>query len=316
MTILPTFSRRNTFLFAAGTAAGAAGTLAVSSRQEETVPSPIAPTNVTEAPSELNWDDPAERVRIQSAMKGSSAEETVYSFFRLHLYGYVNTGNLIPFATMSNLNVAKWRTLENGNQAATVFESGVYTKFDSDEVLTEWENPITGEIRRPWRFIGGPLSVEIGPDGVITGEGATLKPERLQVQVVGDTVMVPTASAFSFPNPIDPQRYPVESAGSRFFWDSHYVFFANIKDVLNRNLTSIPSHIQFQNLVSWHPWWGLGEHPGRTWGRAYGAKISGPDAIPSQYRRGLEEQTPEIFDTDNWTEFREDFSEYMAERLI
>ncbi len=313
MTNLPTFSRRDTFLFAAGAAAGAAGAVAISSRQQE--PRPTAAV-ATQAPAELNWDDPAERVRIQSAMKGSSGEETIYSFFRLHLYGYVNTGNLIPFATMSNLNVAKWRTLENGNQAATVFESGVYTKFDSDEILTEWENPITGEVRKPWRFIGGPLSVEIGPDGVITGEGATLKPEGLQVQVYGDTVMIPTASAFSFPNPISPDQYPKESAGSRFFWDSHYVFFANINDVLNRELTSIPSHVQFQNLVSWHPWWGLGEHPGRTWGRAYGAKISGPDGIPSQYRKGLEDQTPEIFDTDNWTEFREDFSEYMAERLI
>ena len=202
MAILPTFSRRDTFLFAAGAAAGASGAVAVSSTQKEAAPSSDALIKAGAMPAELNWDDPAERVCIQSAMKGSSAEETIYSFFRLHLYGYVNTGNLIPLATMSNLNVAKWRTLPSGNQAATVFESGVYTKFDSDEILTEWENPITGEIRKPWRFIGGPLSVEIGPDGVITGEGATLKPERLQMQVFGDTVMIPTASAFSFPNPI------------------------------------------------------------------------------------------------------------------
>ena len=61
----------------------------------------------------------------------------------------------------------------------------------------------------------------------------------------------------------------------------------------------------------------MGEHPpAGTWGRAYGSKISGLDAIPAAYRKGLEEQTPEIFDTDNWTEFREDFSEYMAERLV
>ena len=302
MTTLPTMSRRDTFLFA--TAGAAAATV-----------KPTAPALAMDLPKDLNWDDPAERVRIQAAMKGSSGEETIYSFFRLHLYGYTHAGNLIPFATMSNLNVGKWRTLPNGNQAATVFESGVYTKFDSDEILTEWVNPITGEKRKPWRFLGGPLSVEIGPEGTVTGEGATLKPERLQVQVFGDTVMIPSASAFSFPSPIKPEAFPTESAGDTFWWDSHYVYFASLKDVMNRTLSSIPSHVQFQNLVSWHPWWGMGGQPGRTWGRAYGSKIKSFDDIPKAYRKGLEEQTPEIFDTDNWTEFREDFSEYMADRL-
>ena len=302
MPTLPTFSRRNTFLFAASAAAAST--------------TQYAPALSSDISKELNWDDPAERVRIQSAMKGSSGEETIYSFFRLHLYGYTHSGNLVPFATMSNLNVGKWRPLPNGNQAGTIFESGVYTKFDSDEILKDWVNPITGEKRKPWRFIGGPLSVEIGPEGMVTGEGATLKPESLQIQVFGDSVMLPTASAFSFPNPIPAQQHPKESAGDTFWWDSHYVFFAKLQDVLNRELTSIPSHIQFQNLVSWHPWWGMGGYEGRTWGRAYGTKLERLEDLPNSYRKGLEDQTPEIFDTDNWTEFREDFKEYMAERLI
>ncbi|MGY8963944.1 MAG: DUF1838 family protein [Rhodospirillales bacterium] len=299
MSILPTLSRRDTFLFAASAAAAS---------------TPSMPTLASSVPAELNWDDPAERVRIQSAMKGSSGEETIYSFFRLHLYGYTHSGNLIPFATMSNFNVGKWRTLPNGNQAAKVFEAGVYTKFDSDEVLEVWENPVTGEKRKPWRFIGGPLSVEIGPDGMVTGDLATLKPKPLQLQVFGDTVMIPSASAFSFPNPMTPEAFPKESAGDTYWWDSHYVYFANLKDVVNREITSVQSHIQFQNLVSWHPWWGMGGQPGRTWGRAYGAKISGPEQIPAAYLKAFEDQTPEIFDTDNWTEPRDDFPEYMADR--
>jgi hypothetical protein len=304
MTKLQTMTRRDTFLFAAGAAGIAAAATAAAP----------TPSLAMDLPKEFNWDDPAERVRVQAAVKGSSGEETIYSFFRLHLYGYTHSGNLIPFATMSNLNVAEWRRKPNGNQAATVFEAGYYTKFDSHETLEVWENPVTGEKRKPWRFIGGPLSVEIGPDGVVTGEGATLKPERLQVQVFGDTVMFPTASAFSFPNPMRPEQYPKESAGDTYYWDSHYVYFATMKDVLNRDLTSIPSHIQFQNLVSWHPWWGMGGHEGRTWGRAYGSKINTLDDVPKNYRKGLEDQTPEIFDTGNWTAFREDFDEYMEDR--
>ena len=189
MVKIPTITRRNSLLFAAG---------AVASPQQ---------LSANQLPEELDWENPDERARIQAAVKGSSAEETVYSFFRLHLYAYVNSGNLVPLVTMSNLNVAYWRPLKNGNYGATIFESGAYTKFDSYEMLDEFVNPITGEKRKPWRFLGGPLSVEIGPDGIITGEMATLKPVPLQIQLVGDTLMIPTASAFSFPNPIKPDKF-------------------------------------------------------------------------------------------------------------
>lgn len=53
MNNLPTLSRRDTFLFAASAAAAA---------------TPAMPTLAAALPAELNWEDPAERVRIQSAI--------------------------------------------------------------------------------------------------------------------------------------------------------------------------------------------------------------------------------------------------------
>ena len=71
---------------------------------------------------------------------------------------------------------------------------------------------------------------------------------------------------------------------------------------------------QFQNLVSWHPWFGMGGKPGRTYGKAYGTKIKGFDDLPKAARATLEKQTPEIFETEKWTKPRLDFPEYMAWR--
>ena len=303
MTNIPTISRRNTFLF---------GLAAASSTLSN---SPIQASH-DHIPASLDWDDPRERARIQAAVKGSSSNEKVYSFFRLHIYAYTHKGNLVPLVTMSNLNIGYWKPLENGNYGATIYEAGIYTKFDSHEVLEEFENPITKKKRKPWRFLGGPLSVEIGPDGIVTGAGATLKPKPMQIQVFGDTVMLPTASAFSFPNPITPKAFPEESSGDIIYWDSHYVFFANLKDVVNKSISNIQSNIQFQNLVSFHPWLGLGGVDGRSWGRAYGTKVNSLDQIPDKYLRGLEQQTPEIFDIENWKEPVEDYKEYIQERLL
>ena len=191
----------------------------------------------------LQLEDPKARARLNAKVKGSIAEETTYTFCRLHLYLYMNDGNLIPAISMQNLNIAQWRPLPNGNYAGTAREVGVYTKFDTDEVIDVWENPVTGEKREIWQFAGGPLSVEIGPDGIVTGPEATLKPKSMRPDVIGDMVILPNGSAFSFPNPFKPDKWPKEAGGPTFFWDSHYYFAAKLSDVLDPKVTSAPAAV-------------------------------------------------------------------------
>ena len=262
----------------------------------------------------VSLDDPAERARIRAMVSGSCGAETVYTFCRLHLYLWFNEANLIPMVSMANLNITAWEPLPNGNYKGKVHEVGVYTKFDTDELIDTWKNPVTGEEREVWQFVGGPLSVEIGPDGVITGPEATLKPKTMRIEQFGDLVLVPSQSAFSFPSPMKPEGWPKEAGGPMYFWDSHYVFGAQAADILNRRVTSAPAFVQFQNLVSFHPWIGMGQKPGRTYGKAYGAKLASLDELPPQARANLERKTPEIFDIASWTKPRLDFIEYMQQR--
>ncbi|MCU0759712.1 MAG: DUF1838 domain-containing protein [Steroidobacteraceae bacterium] len=262
----------------------------------------------------LGLDDPKARARLQAKVKGSIAEETVYTFCRLHLYLYMNDGNLVPAVSMQNLNVAQWRPLPNGNYAGAVREVGVYTRFDTDEVIDWWENPVTGERREVWQFVGGPLAVEIGPDGVVTGPEATLKPKSMRPDVIGDMVIVPNGSAFSFPTPFKPDQWPKEAGAATYFWDSHYYFAARLADVLDPKQTSVPAAVQFQNLVSFHPWFGMGQRPGRTYGKGLGAKLKSLDGVPAAAMRAIEKKTPEILDVKSWTKPRNDFAEYMQQR--
>ncbi len=266
------------------------------------------------APAKLDLEDPKVRAMVRAKVQGSIAEETVYTFYRLHLYGYMNDGNLVPFTTMNNLNITKWKPLPNGNYGGTVFESGAYCKFDTDEVLDVWENPITGEKRDVWPFVGGPIKAEVGPDGAVTDETATVKPKAQRIDIIGDTIFVASQSAFSFPNPVKPDQYPTESAGPTYFWDSHFMHAGKIADVMNPKLTRAGAFSQFQNMVSFHPWFGLGGKPGRTYGKAYGTKLKNLDELPKGARASLEKQTPEIFNIDSWTKPRLDFPEYLAWR--
>ncbi len=287
-----TFNRREALIAGAGTAL-AGGAFSASAA----------------APA-LDLEDPAVRARVRAKVSGSAAEETVYKFYRLHLYAYMHDGNLKPLYTMNNLNVTQCRPLEDNYYSFKVFEAGVYCKFDTDEVLESWENPITGEVREPWTFIGGPLNVKLGPDGVETPPEATVHPTALRMEAYGGMVFVPVASHFSYPSPFDPEEWPKESAGPVNYWDSLFVLASKVEDVVNPDIDNAPAFCQFQNLVSWGPWVGMGGIAGRSYGRAYGTKLSGPDDLPPGARRSLELKAPKIFDVESWTGYHDYIQEY------
>ncbi len=258
----------------------------------------------------LRLDDPGERARIRAKIVASAAAETVPAFYRLHIYAYMHQGNLIPLYTMNNVAIKVCRPMANGHTMITNYEAGVYCKFDTHEVLETWRNPVTDEVLEPWHFIGRPLSVEIGPDEVITGPGATLKPKTMAIETVGDTVIMPTMSGFAYPNPFSPSEFPDDSSGPTMFWDSHYVYFAPLAEVADPAVLRASASIQFQNLVSFQPWAGMGTRPGRSWGRAFGRKLQDLEQIPASARKGLEQKTPMLFDLASWPKDRDDSAEY------
>lgn len=254
--------------------------------------------------------DPAARARMRARIIGSTVDETVYIFYRLNIYGY-DGGSLVPFFTMNHLSVNKWQQAAPDRYVTKTFECGVYCKFDTDEVLEEWENPYTKEKRRVWQFLGGPFEVTIGPDGVIT-KGAELEPNPLRMESLGNMVIVPTAASMARPSPIDPQKYPTLYAGPTSYWESQATYAASATQAFDESVTSADAFCHFQNMGSWHPWLGMGQRPGRTYGNSHGAKLRSLDGIPPAARKGLEKYTPEIFDTANWSKPRWDILEYLA----
>ncbi len=56
----------------------------------------------------------------------------------------------------------------------------------------------------------------------------------------------------------------------------------------------------------------MGGKQGRSYGRAFGTKLRSIDDLPAGARRSLEEQTPEIFEIDEWKSFRDGYAEYKA----
>ncbi len=264
-----------------------------------------------EAGGTLDLADPAQRARARAKVIGSAGAETTYSLQRLHIYGYMNDGNLMPFFTMNNLTVLTWAPLANGNYGAKGAEAGVYCRFDTHEPLDAWENPITGETIPVWEFIAGPMEVEITPDGAKTGKESRLKPQSMLMEVIGDLVFIPSRFGSGAPNPFTPEAWPKGSSGKTYYWDTNAVYSAKVADVLDPKVTCAPAFCQFQNQVSFHPWLRMGGHAGRTSGHGYGTKVTRIADLPPAAVEGFRKKTPEIFDLASWKGPRRDFPEYM-----
>lgn len=259
----------------------------------------------------LDLNDPKVRAHTRAKMIGSVAAETTYKFFRLHIYGYMNEGNLIPFFTLNNVRAEQWTPLADGTFRAKGFETGVYCKFDTDEPLEAWVNPVTGATREVRPFLGGPWLTDVYADG-IRAPGGDNRLESLRMEVIGDTVFIPIASQRASPNPMKPSEWPTQSTGKTSYWESQATVSARLADVLNPKLTAAPVIEQFQNLGTFHPFLGMGARPGRTYGKAHGTKFMALNQIPASALRNFEKYTPQLFDLKSWTKQILDIPSWMA----
>ena len=249
-------------------------------------------------------ESPEERIKLIAKVMGSTVENERHAFLKFHIYGFAGDGNIIPFFTLNNYVIQKWKPEQGSSFSVEHYEVGYYSKFDTTEPLNEWENPLTGEVIELPHFVLGPVPRNYGPD--MSDNKASFASDPLNITMIGDRVYIPTLSQFKFPNPMSVEEWGPYSTGPLTYWDSMLVFSADVEDVFDEDKTHVPAEMHMQNLVSFSPFMKLGQTPGRTMARAYGQHISGFDALPIDIRTNLEKYTPEIFDIEAWTELRMD----------
>ena len=277
---------------------------------------PMMGTSIALAATSLDFDDP--KVRFQSRLKttGTLAEETVHRVSTGHVWMYDPDGHkFTPFCSLENYNVSEWTHDDNGVIRSRMYETAVYMKFGTDEVMEGWTNPYTNETVKVHHYAIGPMMSTRDPRQVDADAGAenaerVIIGNNLNWQIVGDTVYMPTDSSVDYVNPLQPDKWPRASAGPTFGWDSFIMFAVKLKDLENPNITQAMAHSWYQENLRWQPWMLMGQRPGRLISRGYGKKIRWDD-IPTARIKRMEQYVPEVFDRDNWTEFQNEFLWYQ-----
>jgi hypothetical protein len=246
------------------------------------------------------FSDPITALRTHVKMVGSLGQATVYSFMRLNIYADLGEGNFVPFFTMNNILVDYWQPKGDNQHEMRKYEVGFYTRYDSQEPLEEFVNPVTGRTSAIHHFRLGPVPRLYTPTGVIA-MGYT--PKLLPIEVIGDRVFLATQSIESRPDMLDSTRTS--------YTNSFMTMSASLADITDPTVLSAPVHLQLQNKNRWAPWMGMEDRPGGTVARGFGGKVESLDALPKSVIDGARRFVPEIFDTANWHEFVFEDSEYL-----
>lgn len=250
-----------------------------------------------------DFTDPITALRAHVKMVGSLGKATVYSFMRLNIYADLGEGNFVPFFTMNNILVDYWQPKGDDQFEMRKYEVGFYTRYDSQEPLEEFVNPITGQTSAIHHFRLGPVPRLYTPTGVIA-MGYT--PKLLPIEVIGDRLFLATQSIESRPDMLDASRTS--------YINSFMTMSASLADIVDPTVLSATVHLQLQNKNRWAPWMGMGDRPGGTVARGFGGKVKSLDALPKPVIEGARRFVPEIFDTANWREFVFEDSEYLKSR--
>ena len=277
---------------------------------------PLMGNSVAHAATSLDFSDP--KVRFQSKLKvrGTLAEETVHRVSTGHVWIYDPDGHTYtPFCSLENYNVSEWTHAEDGVISSRMFETAVYMKFGTEEVMEEWVNPYTGEKVKVHHYAIGPMVSTHDPRDVDADAGAqnaerVIIAQELNWQFVGDTVYMPSDSSVAYPSPLQPDQWPSASAGPTFGWDSFIMFAVKLKDLENSAITQAMAHSWYQENIRWQPWMLMGQRPGRLVARGYGKKLRWED-IPIGRIKRMEKYVPEVLNRENWTEFQNEFLWYL-----
>jgi len=205
------------------------------------------------------------------------------------------------------------RLLKNpdGSIAKILREVGLYTDLRSGEVLEEWRNPFNDETVRVVPVANDPFNFVIRdffPDppsyGGLNKEKPPKIPFVLPWQQRGDRLDMESHIHLYYPNALQPDEWPRESAGPMARVSEFFAHHMSAADMQNPQLTKVPYHGLWNRTTPWLPWMLMGQAPGHCQYQCFMG--SGEDLEQVHSRQVLdyiEKKYPKYFDApEKWEE--------------
>jgi hypothetical protein len=159
---------------------------------------------------------------------------------------------------------------EDGAIERMARQIGLITDLRSGEVLSEWHNPFVDETvevvhvaMEPVHFIIEeyfPAPPTYGTEK--DGEGMPRIPFVMPWYQHGDWLEMQMNLHMAYPNPLQPDEWPRESAGPMALASELFTHHVKAEDMQNPEITSLDYRGSWSRVTPWLPWMLMGPQPG------------------------------------------------------
>jgi hypothetical protein len=210
-------------------------------------------------------------------MRGDTKGADTFTDWQVTIYAVEPGKKAVPIMRLDGFNVGRFaKQAEPGFQWISR-EVAYYRDLKTGKLLTEWDNPITGQKNSVLQVINDPVNSKFA---ATAAPGQPMLPWNIR----GDDVFLKMDIPLMYPNALQPADYPDESSGPMYIASEHFLFFMKTKDFLDEKLTSIPLSYAWTRTGPWLPWMKMGSRPGYLLYSGQGKKLKSIDEMDSLVR--------------------------------
>jgi len=303
----PSFTRRVAIAAAAGLAAGEASHAATPARRR--VP--------------FDRGNPAHNLDAFIRITGSSnPAEEVLMHNRARVFSVVGDDDIVrPLFDMEGYKVRRSVRDADGSWRILQREVFAYLDLERGEVLETWQNPLTGEQVRVDHIFNDPVNHHVTlqfPRYYNPGtEERRVDPEPFVMpwSIVGNQATFFFDTNTRWKNVLDPKVWKSESTGEYVRVTESEWYTADLADLEDPDLQSIPYVGGWSRLGPWLPWMFMGGQPGHLRYRGKKTKLASIDQLNEPLKTFVRAHPRFHHAPDTWSEPNESSYESYARRF-
>ncbi|MFT7289251.1 MAG: hypothetical protein ACI87W_003380 [Halieaceae bacterium] len=241
------------------------------------------------SPRPLDLEDPAIALEAYIKLRGSTARETVYQQYEGDIYLVTEGEVAVPAVGFRGIQKSHWYPHPRGGYGNQDYDLGVYVDYETREVLSHWDNPLTDDTVEVVHYRGGPSGSHFQ---VGRSAGDVYGDVEGRWRVAGNQLWHTASRWGSRRNPLQPDEWPKSSSGELILGSMSLSFAGRVDEVRNPDLPMVPAMQIWTNTVSWMPWMEMGQRPGFNMWRWVGAKGVDREELDPQLVTAVEQIWP------------------------
>ena len=170
------------------------------------------------------------------------------------------------------------------------------------DIIDSWLNPLTQETVRVVHVVNDPFNYTISETLILAPEdfaGDRSKLPRIPLifpwqDLDGETLALSTDMHLIYPNPLQPGKWPRESAGPKAQVSEMMRYFVKRRDLENPALSAVPYVGTWNRVSPWLPWMLMGQTPGYCLYTSTMTAFSSVDRLPKHVREYAERNCPHM----------------------